>query len=57
MCLLYITVEHLRASYLLLPDLCLYKTLVLCGKCRTRLLRLPAQLTSNKLLRAVSFLL
>lgn len=50
-------VERLRACYLLLPGLCLYRILVLCGKCRTRPLRLPAHQTSNQLFRAVSFYL
>lgn len=55
--ILDVFVERLRASYLLLLGPCLYQILVLCGKCRTRPLRLPAHQTSNKLLKAVSFCL
>lgn len=51
----YVFLEHLRASYLLLPGPCLYQILVLCGKCRTHPLRLPVQQTSHKLLQVVSF--
>lgn len=52
--LVCVCTEPPRASYLLLPALCLYQTLVLCGKCRTHPLRLPAHQTSSKLLQTVS---
>lgn len=53
-CFFHLAEERLRASYLLLPDPCLYQTLVLYGRCRTHPLRPPAHQTSNKLLQAVS---
>lgn len=51
---LHVFTERLRASYLPLPGPYLYQTPVLCGKCRTHHLRLPAPPTFNKLLQVVS---